>query len=77
MKSTRAVLEMYSLRMYRVQRSRGCSSVVERHVANVNVEGSTPFTRFRQFFFDPIFDPAVTITYQLAPERFAPYRSQM
>lgn len=25
---------------------RGCSSVVERHVANVNVEGSTPFTRF-------------------------------
>ena len=24
---------------------RGCSSVVERHVANVNVEGSTPFTR--------------------------------
>src|SRR5262245_41543296 len=25
--------------------SRGCSSVVERHVANVNVEGSTPFTR--------------------------------
>ena len=26
--------------------ARGCSSVVERHVANVNVEGSTPFTRF-------------------------------
>ncbi len=25
--------------------ARGCSSVVERHVANVNVEGSTPFTR--------------------------------
>ena len=25
---------------------RGCSSVVERHVANVNVEGSTPFARF-------------------------------
>jgi hypothetical protein len=23
----------------------GCSSVVERHVANVNVEGSSPFTR--------------------------------
>src|SRR3954451_16096117 len=27
---------------------RGCSSVVERHVANVNVEGSTPFTRFER-----------------------------
>ena len=26
---------------------RGCSSVVERHVANVNVEGSNPFTRFQ------------------------------
>lgn len=26
--------------------SRGCSSVVERHVANVKVEGSSPFTRF-------------------------------
>ena len=24
----------------------GCSSVVERHVANVNVDGSNPFTRF-------------------------------
>ena len=30
--------------------NRGCSSVVERHVANVNVEGSTPFTRLN----DPI-----------------------
>ena len=29
----------------------GCSSVVERHVANVNVEGSTPFTRFKK---DPV-----------------------
>lgn len=27
---------------------RGCSSVVERHVANVNVEGSSPFTRFSE-----------------------------
>ena len=27
-------------------RHRGCSSVVERHVANVNVEGSNPFSRF-------------------------------
>lgn len=26
----------------------GCSSVVERHVANVNVEGSNPFTRFNR-----------------------------
>ena len=26
---------------------RGRSSVVERHVANVNVEGSTPFARFK------------------------------
>jgi hypothetical protein len=25
---------------------RGCSSVVEHHVANVDVEGSNPFTRF-------------------------------
>ncbi len=25
---------------------RGCSSVVERHVANVNVVGSSPITRF-------------------------------
>src|SRR3954451_1381943 len=29
----------------RQSKTRGCSSVVERHVANVNVEGSTPFTR--------------------------------
>jgi hypothetical protein len=29
-----------------IEDPRGCSSVVERHVANVNVEGSTPFTRF-------------------------------
>ena len=28
----------------------GCSSVVERHVANVNVEGSNPFTRSRFIF---------------------------
>lgn len=28
--------------------TRGCSSVVERHVANVKVEGSSPFTRFQQ-----------------------------
>ena len=26
----------------------GCSSEVERHVANVNVVGSTPITRFFQ-----------------------------
>ena len=26
--------------------ARGCSSVVERHVANVNVVGSNPITRF-------------------------------
>ncbi len=26
-------------------RGRGCSSVVERHVANVNVVGSSPITR--------------------------------
>ena len=31
-----------------VKPNRGCSSVVERHVANVNVEGSTPFTRFQK-----------------------------
>ncbi len=30
------------------EQRRGCSSVVERHVANVNVEGSNPFTRFRK-----------------------------
>ena len=29
-----------------LRRQRGCSSVVERHVANVNVEGSNPFSRF-------------------------------
>ena len=28
--------------------TRGCSSVVERHVANVNVVGSNPITRFRK-----------------------------
>ncbi len=28
---------------------RGCSSVVEHHVANVDVEGSNPFTRFFSF----------------------------
>ena len=28
----------------------GCSSAVERHVANVNVEGSNPFTRFSRRF---------------------------
>ena len=38
-------------------RRRGCSSAVERHVANVNVGGSNPLTRFaddvprRPFFF--------------------------
>ena len=30
----------------RINALRGRSSVVERHVANVNVEGSTPFARF-------------------------------
>ena len=35
-------------------RSRGCSSVVERHVANVNVVGSSPITRF-------YFAPAIVI----------------
>jgi hypothetical protein len=30
-----------------IAQSRGRSSVVERHVANVNVEGSTPFARFK------------------------------
>jgi hypothetical protein len=28
----------------------GCSSVVERHVANVNVEGSSPFARFLRLY---------------------------
>ena len=32
---------------------RGCSSVVERHVANVNVEGSSPFTRFHSIALGP------------------------
>ena len=31
------------------QELRGCSSVVEHHVANVDVEGSTPFTRSFSF----------------------------
>ena len=36
-----AVTELY----FKSQRTSGCSSVVERHVANVNVVGSTPITR--------------------------------
>ncbi len=31
--------------LHMTQRMRGCSSVVERHVANVNVVGSNPITR--------------------------------
>ncbi len=41
----RGALQSVGRGIYSSPTRRGCSSVVERHVANVNVEGSTPFTR--------------------------------
>ncbi len=35
----------------------GCSSVVERHVANVNVAGSNPVTRFKTGALRSVFLP--------------------
>ena len=54
----------------RQSNTRGCSSVVERHVANVNVEGSTPFTRFENpsppdGFFSRLFSPVATVMDEL------------
>ena len=44
-------------------KSCGCSSVVERHVANVNVVGSSPSTRF-QF---PVFQAGRPFEFKLLP----------
>ena len=54
---------------YRIPGHRGCSSVVERHVANVNVEGSTPFTRFRS---DPVSHDAGSLCFCGPARCFAP-----
>ncbi len=62
----------YGAATVRRWRRRGCSSVVERHVANVNVVGSSPITRFLILCQHPHSLPATgQLSHYRAPNRWA------